>query len=342
MKGNLLTTIVAASFLLPGAAAFAGPADGLEDFSIDRDWSTTTNAPSDGQINYSAENGTWGDDFVIAPLGPDDQIDALSSHHRGGWDHNVGLRRVITGDFEMTFSVDNDGNIFEWHVSGDWPEPFGAGRSLGQDGHFPATPNPINWEWSHDSETELFGADHKDLDALEHHDHFSPYPYPFPGAPTDWEVDPKNVYFSTERGASDIGDVFNMSLGTTSPYLDDVFICNVLNVAGYGCEDRFFNIDALIVYDVMGDLAVFDPGSDLFNSDTIFFSVAPGSIAEDPYGDIIWWVSAYDNGIGGLYGDPHLDYNVDALDHHVPEPTTLALIGLGLAGIGLARKKKQK
>lgn len=316
--------------------SFAGPVDGVADFSVDHDWSKAAGALTAGQINFSEENGTWGDDFLITPLENGDEIDALSSHHRGGpWDHDVTLARMLSGEFFMPYSVDDDSNIFQWYVSGPEPQPNGSGRIL--------NPAPL-----HDSAVDL-GLDpahntNEDLDALELHDH----PDSFPGAPTDWENDHSNVYFSTERGVTDPGDVFNWGGGLTTPYVDDAWICTQLLNAGYtSCNESDINIDALIVFDVTGDLTDFDAGSSKWDSDAIFFSLDPnngirnaaGNLA-DPYGDIIWWASA--SGVAGIYGDPGLDRNVDALDVHIPEPTTLVLLGLGLAGLGHTARRRSR
>jgi len=264
-----------------------------------------------------------GDDFVIAPLGPDDEIDALSSHHRSNpWQHNVSLQRMIKGDVNMVYSVDADSDLSEWRVSGPEPVPNGPGRNAQYIG-------------IHDSAAVL-DLESKDLDALEAHDHpdYDPTTHqsaPFPGAPFAWEDNPFNVYYSTERGASDPGDVFNWGGGM---YVGDELICAVLQ-----CDDAELNIDALIVYDILGGLDTFDVGADKFTSDAIFFSVAAGSL--DPVGDNVYWLSALAlvYGVtGGLYHEPGLNENVDALDVHIPEPATIALMGLGLAGLGFRRK----
>ncbi|BCX89994.1 hypothetical protein MIN45_PP08 (plasmid) [Methylomarinovum tepidoasis] len=319
MKARLIVTGVLVAMC---GSAIAIPQDGTEDFSIDPD-------PGQGQIQFSDESGTVANDFVITGLQQNDEIDGLSSHHRDlPWNHNVTLDRMIRGTLRMDFSIDNDSNLFEWNVSGDEPVPNGGGRTLTLDGHEPATPNPANIQFAHDNEITLFGTANpsEDIDGHEHHNHPNynfPGSGPFPGAPFNWEDDPKNVYFTTEKGLSDPGDVFNWFLGVNNPYVDDNFICNIL-----GCDDATFNIDALVVYDIIGDLTSFDAGTDKFTSDAIFFSVAPGAF--DPTGDNIYWISA--SGIGGLYGDPGLSVNVDSLDVHVPEPATLTLICAGLLG----------
>ncbi len=335
MKAKSLASI--GILALISSQSMATPTDGTEDFSIDPD-------PGQGQILFSDEGGGGGSDFTITGLQPGDEIDGLSSHHRNNpWQHNVSLARMIRGRLSMDFSIDNDGNLFEWVVDGPEPVPNGPGRTLALDGHEPATPNPAGITSAHDNEDTLFGpGQSEDIDGHEHHAHPTyhfPGSGPFPGAPFTWEDDPQNVYFSTEKGASDPGDVFNWALGVTTPYLDDGTICGILSSSGGigGCDPVTLNIDALIVYDVTGDLTHFDAGSDKFTSDAVFFSVAPNAF--DPIGDNIYWVSA--SGVGGLYSDPGLSVNVDSLDVHVPEPATLALLSAGLAGFGVSLRKKR-
>lgn len=354
-KGRMgqVSVLAGAVLLAFSATALAGPNDGLEDFSLDPD-------AAQGQINFSGENGNFGPDFVI-PIEQGDQIDALSSHHRGTpWNHNVDLQRMLFGSLRMDFSIDADSNIFEWTVGGPPPVPLGPGRTVGLDGHFQAGANPAGITSAHDADTTLGLAtvdaagnetEDRDLDALEHHTHRAPYPEPFPGAPTNWENNPANVYFSTERGPTDQGDVFNMGAGLGSPYFDDAdpLFAPILSELGLTIDN--FNIDGLIVYDLEGGFESFDGlvadpndlASAVLGSDAIFFSVEGLQGATDSKGDNVYWVSAATQGnsyIGGLYHDPGLEFNVDALDVHVPEPGTLLLIGIGLAGLGYGRGRR--
>ena len=302
-------------FLCHYSSVFAGPNDGSHDFSLDSD-----NALNgvDGDIYVSSEGGqTPNFDFNIAHTNQYDfEIDALSGVHDA---HDVPLDVVIEGIFRLLLSVDNDSNIYEWEIFGSSccdDERSGAYKHI------------------HDTATDL-GLSNYDLDALESHEH-PRYPIPFPGVPYDWED--QIVYYSLERtnGQADEGDIF---YGNTSSwgnlYLDDSKFANAV-----GFDEKYDQIDALIVYDIAGSKESFDSGGNCFNSDFILFSLAPRQDGIDPIGDNIYWYSAI--GKGGLYFDPGLTVNVDALDNHpVPEPSSILLFGAGAIGLLGSRKKKQ-
>ncbi|MEW5803513.1 MAG: hypothetical protein AB1847_15580 [bacterium] len=253
--------------------------DGREDFSIKPD-ANTSGVLTPGQILYSLEDGAKEDDFIIPTGGLD--VTGISGHHRcEPWNHNVTLSAMIEGDYFLKYSVCGSSDIFEWCINGPQPVPSGPGRN-------------VSFAHIHDTAADL-GLTGQDLDALEAHDH-PLYPIPYPGVPLDWED--KAVYYAVDN-------------------CNEVYFGNFSSCWGTVYHTFPEAIDGLIVYDVTGGLDTFDAGTDILDSDAIFYSLVPGET--DPIGDNIYWYSAAFGGIGGLYADPHLSENVDALDNH-PAP----------------------
>ena len=320
MRRLMLMALVCLALMAP-RMAYAGPSDGVHDFSLDGD---PSGGGVKGSIHASFEDGTFGGDFVIpiSTLDPAAHVDALSCHHRQSpWNHDVPLDVMFYDEFRMMYSLDADSNIFEWAVTG--PPPF--------------SPDSRSLTYSHIHDTAgALGLMGKDLDALESHDHDSYDPIPFPGPPTDWESNPSDaVFFSVENATVfDAGDVYvdiDVHAGLPLLYLDDSAFAPVI-----GFDPDIEQLDALVVYDMVGSFETFaDGGGGLLDSDTIFFSLAPGVF--DPVGDNVYWYSA--SGVGGLYGDPGLAENVDALDvHPIPEPATMGLLAIG--GLAALRRKR--
>ena len=323
-RQTLSIAVLSLAFLVFSiGAASAGPNDGGHFFSIDQD---TALGGVNGQINHSAESGQYVIGGVPVAYPQNDstaELDALSS----GTHPTVDLWDMYYGAVNMVFSIDGESDIYEWGLLGD---VTGAPKSGGLDGHFPnLAPHTTLGPLVHDDESAL-GLGNQDLDALESDFHNPLYPNPFP----THGIGP--VYYSTERATVlDNGDIYyDDGLNPPGVYLNDTLLANL------GIDPDTDQLDALIVFDLALDTS-FDEGGSLLTSDAIFFSLAPGGA--DPVGDNIYWYSAYNGGTGGLYFDPGLQVNVDALDvHPVPEPATLSLFTLGLLGLGARRLKRGK
>jgi len=326
--------LLSASCVLLCASAGAY-GDGQYDFSYDADsagriWVTEYVAP--------ATYGPLSDFTIDVKQCPDSGslgggVDALSGHHRFGFDAmGVDPTIVLRGSYDMLYSVDGASDLHEWRVSGPLPAPLGTGRTL-------------VYKELHESATNL-GLVGSDLDALQTH-----YTYTengrVDGPRGHWEIQP-GMYFSTELGNTDPGDIYARD-GAYAPeqvnvYLDD----QVLARDVFGDETLDLNVDALVVFDRLTSFESFDMMPESATeylqwhwSDLVLFSIAPLQDV-DEFGDNIYWYSAAKDGTGGLYADPGLHENIDALDVHalVPEPGMPGLAGLALLGTVRRRKKR--
>jgi len=91
-----------------------------------------------------------------------------------------------------------------------------------------------------------------------------------------------------------------------------------------------FLIDAFVLFDGVQNATSFLAGSSSYSDGQFFFLPnPPGSDRETNFASD--WIS---------YQTPGIDLNFSMNFVPVPEPATLALFGLGLAGIGFSRRKK--
>lgn len=325
MKTSILKGMAAFLFcaLLIACPQWAA-ATGIYDFSVDPDASLGGSVRDIYQV--TSPGGTPAFDFNInAPPGggASDQIDALSCDHRRYPDyHWVLLSDVISGTYRMLYSVENASDLRRWDASGS-AIPGGA--------------RTLTYVGVHETEANL-NLVGEDLDALETHYTVTPPGIDVPGPRQAWYND-NGMYLSVQGGTADDGDVFHRaSDGTVALYLDDTIFIDT--IFGAGASDEV-QLDALIALDVSHTLDTFDQGTTLARSDMVLFSIAPNA-TYDTFGDNIYWWSAYDGGQGGLYADPGLVENVDALDmHNTPEPSTFVLMAsLLLMGLGGRRMKR--
>jgi hypothetical protein len=164
-------------------------------------------------------------------------------------------------------------------------------------------------------------------------------------AALDYEVDIYHNGSSTPTYTLDLsgiiadGDVFVLA--------NPDAVALILDVADAIFSDILFNGDDAIVLtkggsiiDVLGQIG-FDPGSQwgsllvstqnntLIRKSTVFGGDTDGSDSFNPY---VEWLGFEENYFGGL-GSHYIRIS------QVPEPTTLALFGLGLAGLGFTRRR---
>jgi len=294
--------------LMTVGVAWAGYDDGSHSISVDGDWGTN------GLIKLTNETGAGGvtDDYTFRMTTDQDlgaQIDALSSGQHP-WATvgdmfsytNIVLLYSIQGS---TSAVDDDDSALYWvKVTGQLTSPVNPGaRNI------------------HDTAADLGLADdaanslYYDLDGVESHQHRTSFP--------DHGDNP--AYYSV-AGGSDIYAGTNWD-SVNNKYLDNTLVMSAASLGLAPGED----LEDLILFNEFYADPILGP-----SNQWAFYTLLPGTT--DPVGDNVYVSGG--SGSNALWYDPQDDHNWDALDV-VPEPGTMSLMGFGLAGLALVRRRRK-